>query len=72
MEHLPSIFNEISVYLITGVIGFIAMEIHKAGKSINKLNMNIAVILERITFHDKELQSHEERLNFLETKKRGK
>jgi len=72
MEHLPSIFNEVSVYLITGVIGFIAMEIHKAGKSINKLNTNIAVILEKITFHDKEIQGHEDRIKFLEkTKKRG-
>lgn len=71
MEHLSGILNDVAVYLITGVIGFIALEIHKAGKSISKLNTNIAVILEKITFHDKEIERHEERLTFLETKKRG-
>jgi hypothetical protein len=49
----------------TVVIAFLS----KLVRSIEKLNLQMAQLLERVAWHEKEIDNHAERLTHLETKK---
>jgi DNA repair ATPase RecN len=51
-------------------LGGLSATVLYVAKSINTLNVQIAQVLERITFHEKELGAHEERIQSLERKPR--
>jgi hypothetical protein len=72
MEQVLSALKDVAVFLVTGGLGYIAFEIHKARESVVELNTKIAVILEKLANHEHEIERHERRLSHLETKKRGK
>lgn len=66
MDAFRDILVDISVYVVTGCIGYMALQVHVAANSIKELNERIAVILEKLSYHDKELERHETRINKLE------
>lgn len=67
MDAFRDILVDLSVYIVTGCIAYIAMQVHQATHSIKELNERIAVILEKLSYHEKELARHEGRINKLET-----
>lgn len=66
MEHLLDFTKEVSVYVVTAVMAFIALEIRKCSESVNSLNQKIAVLLERLSYHEKQIEKHDRRISQLE------
>jgi hypothetical protein len=42
--------------------------LQKMGKSIEQLNVNVAVLLERTNFHERQIEKHDDRISKLESK----
>lgn len=57
--------------VITGAIIYGVGEIKGLRGSIESLNAQLATIIEKTTWHQKELDRHEERIHALESKKGG-
>lgn len=68
-EFLSDALKDISVYLVTGGLGYVGWEIHKARESVVELNTKIAVILEKLGNHENEIDRHEQRISRLEIKR---
>lgn len=58
--------KDLAVFLVTGAFTFVAYEVRQARKSVTRLNLNVARILERIQGHEKVLDRHDERITNLE------
>lgn len=73
LEQLPDGVRDLLLYLIgagiVAVFGFIGREARKIRQSVTTLNENIAVILTRLEYHEREIERHENRINDLETQK---
>lgn len=41
--------------LITGIAGYVAAQLHALSESVNALNKNVAVILEKVSAHESEI-----------------
>jgi hypothetical protein len=65
--------KDLAVYVITSMVGFIGhfvgREIKKMRESVNALNINLAVIVEKVSSHERIITRHEDRLTAIETKK---
>lgn len=54
--------------LLAGVAGYVINQINKLTDSVVKLNINLAVILEKMVHHDKLLDKHDLEIENLKTK----
>jgi hypothetical protein len=68
-QRVDNLFNKIVWASITGCVIFGVSKLDKMSDSIEKLNINIAVIVHEQGFQKSELQKHEERLKHLEGRK---
>lgn len=55
-------------FLAAGGVGWFAYEIHQMRSSMEKLNINMAELIQVTTFHGKQIDRHEDRLEELERK----
>lgn len=53
-------------FLSIGCVGWITYELRALRESVEKLNINAAVVLERISFHEKEIENQDFRINKIE------
>lgn len=53
--------------ILSGAIGLSARSLDRITKSVEHLNEKMAVILERISWHQKEIEDHSKRISKLES-----
>ena len=56
----------ILAFLTTGLIGILVIEMNRTRNVLTQLNVQIAQILERVSYHGVELERHEDRISRLE------
>lgn len=57
MDRVLKLLDQSFLAAIVGICGYATSELSKIQNSVNQLNTQIAVVIERINYHDKELQS---------------
>lgn len=68
MEHVWTGVTDLLVSLLTAVFIYVARQIGQVNNSIQTLNMNIAVIINRLESHDHRLDRTEDRIDKIEEK----
>lgn len=58
--------HEALLALMVGVAGYGASQLNSATTSINELNKNMGVVVEKLTYQSESLKDHENRIRILE------
>lgn len=71
MENVNTLISWAFQALVAGGVVYAAGSMTKMRASIDKLNESIATIIEKMQWHEKEIDDHSSRLKSLESSKRG-
>jgi hypothetical protein len=61
MNYLQDFIRDVAPYVVLAVFGYIGKEVRAVRQSIEKLNLNVAVILEKVHGHEKRISNLEQK-----------